>query len=147
MARRKPSDVALGKFDILATYAYAQALHDGLDDDDAKQRGMVAAVMGAQARLGVRRDHHDDFAAEKQAAERKKRTTITAASFDHQVRDKLGEFFASTFLPAMQDFVAWGLSYDEVKGLVKIPRMWGAKIRGKAFRERWQQARQDRAAH
>lgn len=146
MAKSTPSDVSIGKFDILATYAYAKALHDGLDDDAAKQRGMVAAVMGAQARLGLRRERHDEFAAQKEAAERKKKTTITAKSFDHQVRDKLGEFFAATFLPAMQEFVAWGLSYDEVKALVKIPRMWGAKIRGAAFRERWQRARQDRAA-
>jgi hypothetical protein len=39
-----PKDVFIGKFDILATYAYARALLDGLDDDEAKQRGMVAAI-------------------------------------------------------------------------------------------------------
>lgn len=101
------SDVSIGKFDILATYAYAKAFEDGLNDDDTKQRGMVAAIMGAQARLGVRK-HHDDFQARKDAAERKKKATITAASFDHQVRDKLGDFFEATFLPAIQEFVAWG---------------------------------------
>jgi hypothetical protein len=44
--------ISIGKFDILATYTYAEALVHGLDDDEAKQRGMVAAVMGAQARPG-----------------------------------------------------------------------------------------------
>ena len=53
MTNRQPLDhVSIGKFDILATYAYARALLDGLNDNEAKQRGTVAAVMGAQARLG-----------------------------------------------------------------------------------------------
>ena len=52
MAKKKPDDVSIGKFDILATYTYAKALLDGLDDDEAKQRGMVAAIMGAKARIG-----------------------------------------------------------------------------------------------
>jgi hypothetical protein len=29
-----------------------------------------------------------------------------------------------------------GLTYDEVKRLVKIPTTWGAKISGEQFRER-----------
>jgi hypothetical protein len=66
--------VSIGKLDILATYTYAKSLLDGLDDDEAKQRGMVAAIMGAQARLGVRRDHHEEFQAQKEAAEKKKKT-------------------------------------------------------------------------
>ena len=94
MAKKEPSDdVSIGKFDILATYTYAQALLDGLDDDEAKQRGMVAAIMGAQARLGVRKDHHEEFQAQKEAAEKKKKTTITAESFDKQVAHKMGRFF------------------------------------------------------
>ena len=48
-------DVSIGKFDILATYTYAKALLDGSDEDEAKQRGMVAAIMGAHARLGLRK--------------------------------------------------------------------------------------------
>ena len=48
MEKKEPSDdVSIGKFEILATYTYARALLDGLDDDEAKQRGMVAAIMGA----------------------------------------------------------------------------------------------------
>ncbi len=128
--------MSIGKFDILATYTYAQALLDGLDDDEAKQRGMVAAIMGAKARLGIRREHHDEFQAEKDAAEKKKKTTITAESFDRQVADKMGEFFDDVFLPAMKKLVEAGLSYDEVKRLVKIPSTWGAKISGEQFRER-----------
>ncbi len=78
MAKKQPSDVSIGKFDILATYTYAEALLDGLSEDDAKQRVMVAAVLGAQARLGRRRRREDDFQAQKEAAEKKKQTTITA---------------------------------------------------------------------
>ena len=73
MAKKQPSDdVSIGKFDILATYAYAQALLNGMTDDEAKQRGMVAAIMGAQARLGIRKEHHEEFQAQKEAAEKKK---------------------------------------------------------------------------
>jgi hypothetical protein len=65
MTKMQPQgDVSIGKFDILATYAYARALRDGLDDDEAKQRGMVAAIMGAQARLGIRKDHREEFQAQ-----------------------------------------------------------------------------------
>jgi hypothetical protein len=137
MAKIKPpSDVSIGKFDILATYAYAKALLDGLADDEAKQRGVVAAIMGAQARLGIRKEHHDEFQAQKEAAEKKKKTTITAESFDKQVAHKMGEFFGDVFLPALKKLVESGLSYDEVKRLVKIPGTWGAKISGEQFQER-----------
>ena len=137
MPKKPPSDdVSIGKFDILATYTYAQALLDGLDDDEAKQRGMVAAIMGAQARLGIRKEHHEEFQAQKEAAEKKKKTTITAESFDKQVAHKMGEFFDEVFLPTMKKLVEAGLSYDEVKRLVKIPTTWGAKITGEQFRER-----------
>ena len=137
MAKKQPSDdVSIGKFDILATYAYAQALLDGMDDDEAKQRGMVAAIMGAQARLGIRKEHHEEFQAQKEAAEKKKKTTITAESFDKQVAHKMGEFFDEVFLPILKKLVEAGLSYDEVKRLVKIPSTWGAKISGEQFEDR-----------
>lgn len=88
MAKKKPSENAsIGKFDNLATDTYAKYLLDGLGDDEAEQRGMVAAIMGAQARLGIRKDHHEEFQAQKEAAEKKKKTTITAESFDTQVAD------------------------------------------------------------
>jgi hypothetical protein len=136
MAKKPPGDGSIGKFDILATYTYAHALLAGLDDDEAKQRGMVAAIMGAQARLGVRKEHHDEFQAQKETAEKKKKTTITAESFDKQVAQKMGGFFDEVFLPTMKKLVEAGLSYDEVKRLVKIPTTWGAKISGETFRER-----------
>ena len=132
MAKSKPVDVSVGKFDILATYAYAQALLDGLDDNEARERGMVAAVLGAKARLG----HTSDHKADKEAAEEKKKTTITAESFDHQVADKMGGYFGKTFLPNMKKLVKAGLSYDELKKLVKVPTTWGAKISGETFQER-----------
>jgi hypothetical protein len=134
--KRPPKDVSIGKFDILATYTYAHALLDGLDDDQAKQRGMVAAIMGAQARLGIRKEHHEEFRAQKEAAEKKKKTTITAESFDRQVAHKMGSFFDDVFLPTIKKLVEAELPYDEVKRLVKIPTTWGAKISGSQFRER-----------
>ena len=103
-----------------------------MNDDEAKQRGMVAAIMGAQARLGIRKEHHEEFQAQKEAAEKKKKTTITAESFDKQVAHKMGEFFDDVFLPMMKKLVEAGRSYDEVKRLVKIPSTWGAKISGRA---------------
>jgi len=119
---KKPSgDVSIGKFDSLATYTYAHALLDGLDDDEAKQRGMVAAIMGAQARLGIRKEHHEEFQAQKEAAEKKKKTTITAESFDKQVASKMGEFFVDVFLPSLKKLVEAGLSYNDVQRLVEIP--------------------------
>jgi hypothetical protein len=136
MAKPTSDDVSIGKFDILATYAYAHALLGGMNDDDAKQRGMVAAIMGAQARLGIRKEHLDEFEAEKEAAEKKKKTTITAESFDKQVAHKMGKFFEDVFLPTLKKLVEAGLSYNEVKRLVKIPSTWGAKISGEQFRER-----------
>ena len=137
MAKKPPPDaVLIGKFDILATYTYAQALLDGLDDDEAKQRGMVAAIMGAQARLGIRKEHHEEFQAQKEAAEKKKKTTITAESFDKQVAHKMGSFFDEVFLPMMKKLVEARRSYEDVKRLVKIPSTWGAKISGEQFRER-----------
>ena len=110
MAKKNPGDVSIGKFDILATYTYAKALLDGLDEDEAKERGMVAAVMGARAKSGhTGGTHEDDYKADKDAAEKKKKTTITAESFDHQVADKMGGFFEKTFLPTMKKLVKAGL--------------------------------------
>ena len=135
--RKSPGDVSIGKFDILATFSYATALLDGLDNDEARQRGMVAAIMGAKARLGHQGGpHQDDYKADKAAAEKKKKTTITAESFGKQVADKMGEFFDNVFLPTMKKLIEAGLSFDEVKRTVKIPSTWGAKISGEQFRER-----------
>jgi hypothetical protein len=130
------TDVSIGKFDILATYTYASELLDGKSVDEAKVRGMVAAIMGAQARLGRPHGHEDHFQTEKDRAERKKKTTITAASFDHQVADKMGKFFDEVFLPAMRQLVQSNLSYEEVKRAVDIPARWGAKISGEQFQKR-----------
>ena len=48
----------------------------------------------------------------------------------------MGPFFERSFLPRMKKLVEAGLSYDEVKRLVKIPGTWGAKISGEQFKER-----------
>jgi hypothetical protein len=123
MAKSPSGHVSIGKFDILATYAYAHALLSGMDDDEAKQRGMVAAIMGAQARLGIRKEHKEEFEAQKEAAGKKK--IITAEGFDKQVSHKMGAFFNETFLPVLKRLVEAGKSYDEVKRLVKIPSTRG----------------------
>jgi hypothetical protein len=141
MPKKSPDDVSIGKFDILATYTYAKALLDGVPEGEAKEKGLVAAIMGAKARLGhTVGTHKDDFKAQKDAAEKKKKTTITAESFDHQVADKMGGFFSEVFLPTMKNLVKADLSYDEVKRLVKIPSTWGAKIGGEQFEERAKEA-------
>ena len=48
----------------------------------------------------------------------------------------MGKFFEHVFLPSMKKLVEAGLSYDEVKRLVKIPTTWGAKITSSQFEER-----------
>jgi hypothetical protein len=130
------TEVTIGKFDILATYSYAKALLEGASTDEAKQRGIVAAIMGAKAKLGHTSGSQRDHQTEKTAAEKKKKTTITAESFDHQVADKMGGFFDKTFLPAIKTMVKANMSYDEVKRRLKIPSTWGAKITGEQFKER-----------
>ena len=81
--------------------------------------------------------HDDPFEAEKDRAERKKKSSITAESFDRQVADKMGDFFDDVFLPMMTKLVQAGLSYDEVKDAVGNPvAMEAAKITGEQFRER-----------
>jgi hypothetical protein len=129
-------DIAIGKFDILTTYTLAKALLDGLDE--AKVRGMVAAIMGAQARLGIRRSHEDDHDDEerKKATEKQKKTTITAESFDRDVADKMGGFYSKAFLPVMRNLVDAALTYPAVKVAVGIPSVWGAKISGQQFQVR-----------
>ena len=137
MEKKEPTDdVSIGKFEILATYTYARALLDGLDDDEAKQRGMVAAIMGARGRVGIRKEDHGDFQAQKEAAEKKKKTTITAESFDQRVAHKMGRFFDDVFLPNLMKLVEAGLSYDKVKSVVRIPSTLGAKITGEQFEQR-----------
>jgi hypothetical protein len=114
-----------------------QALGDGAVAEVGSGRSKpLAVVMAAKARLGHRGGSRDDDQSDKTAAEEKKKTTITAESFDRQVAHKMGRFFGEVFLPTMEKLVEAGLSYDEVKRLVKIPGIWGAKITGEQFKER-----------
>ena len=132
MAKSERYGVSIGKFDILATYTYAKALAGRLSEAEAKERGTVAAIMAAKARVG----HGGDHETEKEAAEKKKKTTITAESFDRQVADKMGGFFGEVFLPALTRLAEAGRSYEDVKRAVKIQGTWGAKITGERLRER-----------
>ena len=93
---------------------------------------MRAGGAAYQLRGGTQEDHKAD----KDAAEKKKKTTITGESFDRQVPDKMGGFFGKTFLPTMKKLVKADLSYEDLKRLVKIPSTWGAKISGETFQER-----------
>jgi hypothetical protein len=47
----------------------------------------------------------------------------------------MGKFFDEAFLPMIKKLVQAGISYNEVKRLVKIPSTWGAKITGEQFEE------------
>ena len=85
--------------------------------------------MVTKAKLGHTGSHADD----KAAAEKQKTSTIIAASFDRLVADKMGPSFKRSFLPKIRELVEAGLSYDEVKRLVKIPGMWGDTISGERF--------------
>jgi hypothetical protein len=70
MAKPKPDEVRIGKFDILATYTYAKSQLDGMSESEAKERGMVAAIMGAKAKLGYKTGGHEEaYRADKEAAE------------------------------------------------------------------------------
>jgi hypothetical protein len=46
MSERPPGDVSNAKSDILATHTRARALIGGPARDEAKERGMVAGIMG-----------------------------------------------------------------------------------------------------
>ena len=138
MAREQPAEsVPIGKFDILATYTYASALLDGLDDGEAKQRGMVAAIMGAKARLGIRSGSHDEITRPtRPPPRRRKRRRSRPSRSTSRSPTRWARFFEDVFLPTMRKLIEAGLSYVEVKRTVKIPSTWGAKISGKAFEER-----------
>ncbi len=69
MGKSKSDDVAIGKFDILATYAYAKALRGGMSEPEAKERGIVAAILGAKSRLG----HSGDQRPRRRLPSRRKR--------------------------------------------------------------------------
>ena len=131
------TDALIGKFEILATYTYAKALRAGLPEPEAKQRGLVAAVMGARAR-GVSRGGPRapaDTRTSKPGAATKKQT-LTAATFDQQVASKMQPFYGAVFLPTMKQLVATRLTYDQVKDILEIPPAVGAKITAKQFEER-----------
>ena len=131
------TDALIGKFEILATYTYAKALRAGLSEPEAKQRGIVAAVMGARAR-GVSRGGPRapaDSRTSKQGSATKKQT-LSAATFDQQVASKMQPFYGSVFLPTMKQLVDTRLTYDQVKNILKIPPAVGAKITAKQFEER-----------
>ena len=46
----------------------------------------------------------------------------------------MGTFFNEVFLPSMKKLVEAGLSYDDVKRVVKISTTWGARIRASSSR-------------
>src|SRR4051794_25817231 len=79
MPKKPPDEIAIGKFDMLATSTYAKALLDGESDAETKQRGIVAAIMDAKARRGEKRDHHSEM----EAAEKKAKSSINGDGSTH----------------------------------------------------------------
>jgi hypothetical protein len=130
-------EIRLGKFEILASYTYARALGEGRTDHEAKERGIVAAVMGARSRGVARggRTRPDGSTTTKQSPGTRKKT-LTAETYDEQVSSKLQPFYDGVFLPTMKKLVEAHLSYEQVKKLLEIPPAVGAKITADEFTQR-----------
>jgi hypothetical protein len=129
--------VSIGKFEILAGYTYARALRDGWPDQEAKQRGIVAAVMASRVRGANRGGPRakEDSSSPKQARQTKPRT-LSAEDYDHQIVQKLGRFYNDRFMPVMKQLVKARLTYARVKELLEIPPAIGAKITSAEFEVR-----------
>lgn len=59
MSKKKSDEVSIGKLDILATYA-SKVLLDGECVLEAKEGGMIAAIMGAKVRMGHYSTHRGE---------------------------------------------------------------------------------------
>jgi hypothetical protein len=131
------SGLKIGKFEVLAVYTYARALRDGLSEPEAKERGIVAAVMGARAR-GASRGGGGEPTTPTTAKQEPgiKRKPLTAETYDRQVAAKLQPFYDSVFLPTIKKLVAARLTYQQVKDLLELPPAVGAKITAVQFSER-----------
>ena len=133
------SNIKVGKFQILATYSFAKAKLQGMNEEHAKQYGYMIAVMGAKGGAGSGYNKGSAVPSKsalssiKAAAEKKKKSTITAEVYEAQIEEKLGAFYSKVFLPKITKLVKKGVSYDAVKALVKIPAVRGAKITGEEF--------------
>jgi hypothetical protein len=138
LAHRPEKDLPIGKFELLATFTYAKALQDGFPDDEAKVRGITAAVMGARAR-GLKRagsQGGDDPAEPKPEAPRAKKKPLTARHFDRQISERMGDYFARSFLSNMKRLVNARLSYERLKQVLSMPPDVGAKITAAEFERR-----------
>jgi hypothetical protein len=132
------SQSRIGKFELLAIYTYARALRDGLTDNEAKERGITAAVMGAKSH-GLTRgasDRKSDSQPAKSKVPKAKKKTFTADLFDQQVAHKLEPCFTELILPRMKQLVATGLSYQKLKDTLKMPADVGAKMSAGMFEQR-----------
>jgi hypothetical protein len=138
LANRPESGLPIGKFELLATFTYAKALHDGFPDDEAKVRGITAAVMGARAR-GLKRPgpQTGDLSDEPKAVPPGIKTRpLTARHFDRQISERMGDYFSRTFLPTMQRLVKARLSYERLKQVLSMTPEMGAKITAEEFERR-----------
>jgi hypothetical protein len=128
----------IGKFELLAIYTYARALRDGLTNNEAKERGITAAVIGARSR-GLTRGSsgsNSDPQPANSAVPKAKKKTLTADLFDQQVAHKLEPLFTELLLPRMKQLVATGLSYQKLKDALEMPADVGAKMSAEAFEQR-----------
>jgi hypothetical protein len=127
----------IDKFEILATYTYAKALHDGVSDREAKERGIIAAVMGARSRgVGRRSRSQPGGSSALNSATSPRKKTLTAEAYDQEISGKLRPFYDSVFLPTMKKLVDAHLSYQQVKNVVEIPAAIGARITALEFSSR-----------
>ena len=134
---KRESGPVIGKFEILATHVYVKSLRAGRSESQAKERGILAAVMAARAR-GVKRGGtktKPELAADGPSTKDRAKS-LTAETFDQQVATKMGPFFGSTFLLLMKRMVDAGLSYEEVKQAINLSPEVGAKISATEFERR-----------
>ena len=127
----------IGKFEIFATYTYRKARRNGMDDNQAKAYGYAIAVLGAQAKMKRRtaKQVTSSQAVIKAAATKRKKATITPEMYDRHIRSRVGDEYRK-FVRRFDKLVDSGLSYEDIKQLVKIPPTWGAKITTEEFFKR-----------
>ena len=110
MAKKKPDDVSIGKFDILATYTYAKAL------STASTTTRPRSGAWWRRSWGPRPGWATGAAPTRTIPGRQGRRREEEKDDDHrrvvrpQVADKMGGFFDDVFLPTMKKLVEAGLS-------------------------------------
>lgn len=121
-----------GKFELLATYAYIVAKLCGEADDDAKRHGYYVAVCGTRFDTSQKNIYADA----DMLAKAKPSSSIGAADFE-KVISRVGgiDWFVCTFKPTIINLIRKGYSFDDIKGILRIPKERGAKLSQREFEE------------